>query len=258
LNTVASKGQLQTHSLQIQNSPLFGAMADLLKNESWRTPSPGNIDVRYEIRNGRLIVEPIRMNIAQTRLELSGEQGLDMSLDYRVNAAVPVSAVGSGATDLLSRIPGGSNVREFRVTGLIGGTAASPAVRLDVTDMAGSVAEAVAGAVTERIDAARAQVREEVRRQMEAIMAEAERQAENLRSTAKQSANRLRSEANTAAGRLESETASKSIIEQRLAKAAADKLRSEGEASAVKVEREGETQAAALLDAARKRADALM
>jgi uncharacterized protein involved in outer membrane biogenesis len=54
LNTVNSKGRLQTHNLEIRNSKIFAAMADLLKNESWRTPAPDDIDIGYEIRDGRL------------------------------------------------------------------------------------------------------------------------------------------------------------------------------------------------------------
>ena len=253
LNSVASKGRLQTQNVKIENSPIFGAMADLLRNESWRTPSPGNLNIGYEIRDGRLIIEPVTMNIAQSRLELSGEQGLDMSLDYKLSVAVPTSTIGSAATDLLGKIPGGSSVRELRVAGLVGGTASKPNVRLDVADMAGNVVAAVREQVTERVEEAVGQVREDINKQIDAIMAEAERQSENILSTARQAASRTRSEANAGADRLEREAASRSIIEQRLAKTAADKLRSEGEASAVKIEQEAENQAAAIMDAARKR-----
>ena len=255
LNTVASKGRLQTQNIKIQNSKLFGAMADLLKNESWRTPAPGNLDIAYEIRDGRLIIEPIKMNISQARLELSGEQGLDTSLDYKVNAAVPTSTVGSAATDLLNKIPGGSAVKEFRVIGLVGGMARSPNVRLDVADMAGNIVEAAKEQITEKVEDTKAQLKEEANKQVTAVMAEAEKQAENIRNTAKQTADKMRAEAKVAADKVEKEAESKNVIEQRLAKAAADKIRSEGETGAVKIEQEAEKQVAAIMDAARKKAD---
>ena len=257
LNSINSRGRLQTQNLQIQNSPIFGAMADLLRNESWRTPTPGNLDIGFVIRDGRLIIEPVHMNIAQSRFTLSGEQGLDSSLDYRVNVAVPVSTIGAAATDVLGRIPGGSNIREITVTGLVGGTAASPNVRLDMADMAGTVVSAVTEQITERVDAVRDQAREEVNRQIDAILAEAERQAETIRSTARQSADRLRSEANALADRTISEAASRSVVERRLAQTAADRIRREGEEAALRVEREADNQANAIMDAARRRADEL-
>jgi hypothetical protein len=163
LNTLASKGRLQTHNLKIQNSELFSAMANLLKNESWRDPTLDDINVKYEIRDGRLIIDPVRINVAQTALEISGGQGLDMTLNYKVNAAVPVSSVGSAATDVLGKIPGGSNIREIKVTGLMGGSVTKPVVTLDVADMANNVVETVKETVKDA-------VKENVEKQAASIM----------------------------------------------------------------------------------------
>ena len=259
LNSVLSKGQLQTKNVEIRNSKLFETMADLLKNEAWRTPAPGNLNIKYEIKDGRLMVEPIQMNIAQAKLDLSGDQGLDMTLNYKVNAAVPISAIGSGATDLLGKIPGGSSIKELKVTGLVGGTATKPEVKLSIADMAGSVVDAVKEQVTEvvtqKVEEVKEQVKEEVNKQVDALMAEAEKQAESIRNTAKQTADKLRSEAKAAADKLEKDAESKNAIQKTAAKAAADKLRKDGNEKAVKVEQEGEKQAAAVLDAAKKKAE---
>ena len=266
LNSVQSKGQLQTHNLELRNSKLFGTMADLLRDEKWRTPAPGNLNINYEIRDGRVWVEPINMNISQAKIEISGDQGLDMTLNYKVNAAVPTAAV--GATAVLSMIPGGSNIREFSVTGIIGGTVTEPDVKLSIGDMLSSVtgalreqAEAIRDqaieAVTERVEEVVTQVREEVARQAEAIMAEAERQAESIRSAAKQAADGTRNEANAAADRIIREAASRSAIERRAAQTLADRTRSEGDAAARRIEQEADRNATNVLQEARRRADAL-
>ena len=259
LNTVASRGQLQTHNLGIQNSELFTTMANLLKNEAWRAPTLNNITVRYEIRDGRITIDPVRMNIAQANLELTGSQGLDMSLDYKVNAAVPVSAIGSGAADILNKIPGGSRLREIKVTGLISGAVTKPVVSLGVADMAGNVVETVKETVKEvvkeQVQAVKEQAKEEIDKQITAIMAEADRQAQNIRNTAKQTADKIRDEAETSAKKLED--AAKSPLEKVAAKAAANKLRDEGKANAAKVEQEAEKQVTAVMDAAKKKADDL-
>jgi hypothetical protein len=255
LDKVASKGSVQTHNVEIRNSELFGAMANLLKNETWRTPVLNNLNISYKISDGRLVVEPILMNISRVGFEISGSQGLDMTMNYKLSASVPVSSVGSGATDLLSKIPGGSNVKDFKVTGLMGGMVNSPSVSLSVADTVGNVTGAVKEEVKVQVEEAKAQVKEEVDKQITAIMAEAEKQAENIRNTAKQTADRLRAEANAAADKLESEASSP--LEKVLAKTAADKLRNEGEAAAVKTEQEAERQITALMDAARKKADSI-
>ena len=266
LNTVLSKGQLQTQNLELRNSKLFGTMADLLRDERWRSPAPNNLLIRYEIKDGILEIEPINMQIAQTKIEITGNQGLDMTLNYRVNAAVPTSAI--GAADVLSMIPGGSNIREVKVAGIIGGTVTSPEVRLSFDDMMGSITdvlreqveavrEQVVEAVTERVEEVVTQAREEIARQVEAIMAEAERQAQTIRNTAKQTADRTRSEANAAADRIINEAASRSVIERRAAQTLADRTRSEGESAARTIEQEADRNATAVVEAARRRADAL-
>jgi len=244
MNTVASKGQLQTHNLRILNSELFVTMATLLKNESWRTPTLNNVNIKYEIKDGELTIEPIRMNIAQTALEITGGQNLDMTLKYKVNATVPASVVGSGATDILSKIPGGVKINEFKLTGLIGGTVTKPVVTLGVADMTTSVV----GAVKE-------QIKGEVGKQVDAIMAEAEKQAQTIRNTAKQAADKIRKEANAAADKLEAQA--KTPLEKTAAKVAAKKLRDEGNDKAKKTEQEAERQIKNIMDAAKKKADDL-
>ena len=257
MNTVASKGRLLTHNLEIRNSKLFGTMADLLKNESWRTPAPGNLDIKYEIKDGRLSVEPINMNIAQAKLELTGDQGLDMTLNYKVNVAVPTSSL--GATDLLGKVPGGASIKEIKVAGLVGGTATKPEVKLSVADMTSTVVDAVKEQVTEvvtqKVEEVKEQVKEEVNKQVDNALEEAIKQAENIRSTAQQAAEKIRSEANVNAEKLEKEAEGKNAIQKAAAKAAAEKVRKEGDASAVKVEQEADKKANNVVDAAQRNAE---
>jgi hypothetical protein len=248
LDKVVSKGLIQTNSVEIRNSELFGTMANMTKNESWRRPALTNLNIRYEVKNGQLTIEPILMSILQNKLELSGGQGLEMTLNYKVNATVPVSAIGSGATDILSKIPGGSNIKDIIITGLIGGTATRPVVSLGVVDMAASIVSSATEAVKE-------QVRGEIDKQKAAIMAEAEKQAETLRNTTKQTADRIRATANAAADKLENEA--KNPLQKLAAKTAADTLRKEGENNAAKLEQEAERQITAIMDEARRRADSL-
>ena len=273
LDSVNSRGSLQTHNLELRNSKLFVTMADFLKNENWRTPHLGDINIGYEIKNGRLYInDPIVMNMPSAKVELRGDIGLDATLNYRVDTTVPISIIGKDAVNILNNIPFGSIINEIKVTGLVGGTAKNPEIHFSAADMANTIAGAVREQITEAVEAAKeqfietvtqkveevtAQVNEEINRQIEAIMAEARRQADNIRNTAKQAADRVRREANAAADKLISDAADKNIIERRLAQTAADLLRSEGESNARKLEQEAETQAQAALAEAQRRADEL-
>jgi len=256
LDSINSKGRLQTHTLQIRNSKIFGAVAAFSRNETLRTPTLDNLNIGFEIKNGRVFIEdPIVMNIPPARIEIKGDQGLDSSLNYKLDVFMPMSTIGSGATDILSRIPGGSNIKEVQLTGAIKGTAKNPEVSLSVADMVSSVRDQV-------IDTVRTQVSAEINRQIDQIMAEANRQAENIRSAAKQAADRVRREANTAAqrgideaGRMSNPVARAAAV--KLAQDAAPGIRRKGEEEAQKLEREADVQARNVLTAAQRKADEL-
>jgi len=249
MNSIESKGRLQTHNLQISNSKVFSAVADVVKNESWRNPALGDLTIDFEIKDGRVYIEkPVVINLQQARMEISGDQGLDMSMNYKIAAILPASTIGSGATEILSKVPGGG-VKEVSMAGLIRGTAKNPQVSLSVADMVTAVKDQV-------VDAVKTQVSEEVNRQIEKIMAEAQKQADNLRSTAKTGADRVRSEANSAADRMMANAGS-NPLQRGATQAAANKLRSEGETNARKIEAEGETQARNVMAAAQRQADNL-
>jgi hypothetical protein len=258
LNSIVSKGQLRTQNIEIRNSKIFGTLADVLKNEKLRTLSPGNMNIGYEIKDGRIKVDPMQFNVAQSKIDIAGDQGLDMTMNYSLKISVPASAIGAGA-DLLGKIPGGSNIKELSLTGHVGGTVTKPEVKVNIADMAGSVVDAVktqvTGIVAEKAEEVREQVKEEVNRQVDNIMAEAGKQAQNLRDAAKQASGKVREEANAAAAKVEKEAESKSAIEKRLARAAADKLRDTGENSAKKIEQEAEKEADAVMETAQKKAD---
>ena len=257
LNSIGSKGRLQTNNLQIRNSKIFETVADYTRNESWRAPTLDNVDVGFEIKDGRLYLEdPIVMNMPPSRIELTGDQGLDMTLNYKIDATMPVSAVGAGAANILGQIPGGANIREIKITGLVRGNAKDPQITLSVADMTSTVTGAVRDAVTQRVQEARTQVNEEINRQIDNLMAEARRQADNVRNTAKQAADRVRRESNTAAEKLVSD-AGTNVIQRRLAQSAGDVLRKEGEDNARKLEQEADNQARAIMNEAERKADEL-
>jgi hypothetical protein len=262
LDMVASKGRLQTQNLELRNSKIFGTMADYTKNDNLRTPSLDLLNIVYEIVDGRLwIKDPIAFNLAPAVIEILGDQGLDMSLNYKINAIMPSSVIGSTATSLLNSIPFGSSLKEIKLTGLIKGTVKDPDISLSVADMATAVTdtvkEQITSTVTAKVEDVTTQVNEEINRQIDQIIAEAQKQADNIRSTAKQAADKVRNEANNAADTLVKNAANKNILERRVAEVAAEKLRTEGEANALKLEQEGEKQAQAVMDAAHKKADEL-
>ena len=266
LNSVLSKGRLNTHNIVIKNSKMLSTMADVLKNDKWRQIKPNDLNIGYEIKDGRMFVEPFDMKVDKANINVSGDQGLDMTMNYALKISVPKSAIGAGA-DLLNKIPGGSSIQELTLTGLIGGTATDPDVKITMGDMGNVIKDAIKEQVTQKIEEVKEKVTDEINAKIDKLLADANKQAENLRSTAKQSADKIRKEANEladkevkaandAADKLEKEA--KNPIEKKTAKVAADKLRKEGEDKAKKIRNEGEANAKKIEDEANKQANAVM
>jgi len=248
LDSMNSIGRLQTYNLQIRNSKIFATLADVTRNENFRNPSPGNLDIGFEIKDGRLYLQdPILFNIPPAKMEITGDQGLDMTLNYKISASVPASTI--GAAELLSKIPGGSNIRDVGLSGNIKGTAKNPEVSLSAADMTSSVTGAVREQVTQRVS-------DEVNKQIDQIMAEANKQADNIRKAGKQAADKVRNESKSAADKLINNAGS-NPIQKKLAQEGAAKLRSEGETNAKKIESDADTQAKAVIAAAQKKANDL-
>jgi len=256
LNSINSKGRLRTHNLGIKSSEIFAAVARFSRNDDFRTPAINDLNIGFEIKDGRFYLQnPIVINIKQTRLEITGDQGLDSSLNYKVAVVLPVSVIRQGA-DVLSGIPFVSNIKEIKIAGFIRGTAKNPEISLGTADMAGSVVDTLKDTVVQKLDEVKTQVSEEVNKQIDQIMEEARKQADNLRNTAKQGADALRREAASAADKLESEAGSNPLLKT-AAKISADRLRREGEDKAKTLEQEADKQAKAVIEAAEKRANDL-
>jgi vacuolar-type H+-ATPase subunit H len=274
LNTIYAKGRLNTKSLEVHNSKVFETMADVTKNEKWRVVRPNDLNIGFEVKDGRLEVEPFDMKIDQAKMNFAGSQGLDMTMNYDLKVLLPKSAIGAGA-DILNKIPGGTSISELTMNGHIGGTVTKPEVKIGFGDMGNVIKDAIKEQVTEKVEEIKGKVTDEINAQIDKILAEANKQAENVRSTAKKSADEVRKtannladktvqEANAAADKLEKEA--KNEIEKKAKKVAADKLRkegkdkadkirSEGEANAKKIEDEGEKQAKSIMDTANKQAN---
>ncbi|MCL2072809.1 MAG: AsmA family protein [Marinilabiliaceae bacterium] len=276
MTSVYAKGRLQTQNLEVHNSKLFVTMADMLKNEKLRVVRPNDMNIGFELVDGRMNVEPFEMKIDQAKIGFSGDQGIDMTMNYNLKISVPKSAVGAGA-DLLNKIPGGTSINELIMNGHIGGTVTNPDVKINFGDMGDVLKDAIKEVITEKVEEIKGKVTDEINAQIEKILAEANKQAENIRNTAKQAADKVRqesetaakkaiSEANAAADKIEKEA--KNPLEKAAKKAAADearkkgedlakKLRSEGESKAKGIEAEGDKNAKAVMDNANKQADAL-
>jgi len=245
LQGVTGGGSLLTSKVLIQDFPVLEKAAAVTKLNFLNNPTLSPINSGFDINGGRLHVKPFSVALAGTKMDVSGSNGLDQSLDYDLKLQVPQSLIGAG-NDALAGLASkaGLDLKAAPTVALgikVGGSVTSPSVSADIGSAATSVTTAATDAVKE---AATQKVTATVDSAKLKAIAEAEKQAAKIRADAKSLSAKVKKEgylqadsvaakggtglgavaANAAASQLRKETDSKSAKILREANARADSL----------------------------------
>ncbi|MGH7527633.1 MAG: AsmA-like C-terminal region-containing protein, partial [Gemmatimonadales bacterium] len=154
-DALSGQGSLQTSKLLIQDFPALDKVAAATKLGFLSDPTLQALRSRFEIRDGRLHVEPFSVGLGRTTMNVSGSNGLDQSLQYDLRLRVPRAELGAEANQaiggLVSRVAGaGIDLQaapEIALGIQLTGTVTNPSFKTDVASAAGSVAQAAGQAV---------------------------------------------------------------------------------------------------------------
>ncbi len=252
---LTGKGTFLTSQVAIKNFPPLEKMFDVTKLNLLDDPTMQTLRGAFQIREGRLFVQPFDVKVGGATINVAGSNGLDQSLQYDLGLQVPRSLLGGGANQalagLLSRAgQGGVNLSaapEIPLSIQLGGTVTSPTVKVDVGSLTSSVAQgaeqAVQKAVTAKVDSAGLRLVAEAERKAAEIRQEAESLAASVKRTGYQQADSLTSKA-------------KSPLEKLAAKPAADQLRKQSDQKAAGIISEGNKKADDLVAEAKRKAAA--
>ena len=261
---LTGNGNLQTSQVQIRDFPALEKMASLTKLDLLDDPTLRALSSQFQIRNGRLHVQPFAVGIGPTRMTVSGSNGFDQSLQYRLLLQVPRSLIGGEANQaiggLISRAAGaGVDLQaapELALAIELGGTVKRPSVGVDVTSGVAAATQAAGEAVREAVeqraeavvDSAKLKAAEEAER----LVKEAEARAAAIRREAQGLADKVKQEGYQQADSLEARPGN--ALARVAAAAAADRLRKEADDRSARIVQEADQRASALVAEARKRA----
>ncbi len=264
VSTMSGSGEISSESVQIIDSRTFDMMKSALRMNQAYTNVMKDLKATFIINDGRVFVKPFDTRLGNIRLNISGDQGLDKSLNYLIKTEIPRSELGGSAEALMGALS--SQAEAFglaltppeiiKVNLNVSGTITDPVIRPVFTGGTGSstiaaVTDTVRAEVTERIA-------EAAGKQAEKILAEAEEKAQMLRDEAEKSAAVIRSEAELQGKKLISEAESKGPIALLAARKAAEALNREADKRANQLVAEAGRRSDQLLDEARARADELL
>lgn len=203
LNTISGKGNLTSKAVKLKNAPTFKKIADVVKYEKLNDVEFKNVNINYEFKDGKVVVEPFDVKMGESDLSISGENGFDQTINYKMVLTMPTSMLGGSASSVvkdfsseLSKITGkqsdiGSHIN-FNIVAK--GPYDSPKVSVHpagthgkASDVIDDIKEEVKEAVTEVIE-------ETVDKAKEQAIAEAEKQAAKLKLEVKKGADIIRAE----------------------------------------------------------------
>jgi hypothetical protein len=275
ISSINGGGKLQSDELTLLESKTFDKMKSVLQMSDKLSNTFKDVNVSFKIADGRIFVSPFDVKAGTMKMNISGDQGLDQTLNYVVKTEIPRSALGSSVNSLINNLT--SQAASYgvafkpsdviKVNVKVGGTFKDPQVRPDFGGSGESgtgggvketVKETVKQTVTNAVDEGKEKARAEAEAQAAKIVEEAEAKAQQIRDEAAKGATRIREEAAAQAQKLIDAAASKGALAKIAAQKSADQINKTADTKATQLTQEADVQATKVVEEAKARSQAMI
>lgn len=256
MNTATCNGKLKTSKVSVGGYEPFNKLGDALKIKELKNLEFSNMDISFEMADGRVKTMPFDVKVNQINTNISGSTGLDQTIDYKWKMDIPRAMFGkeanSAANSLLAQanVAAGTNIsmsEKIKVTINFGGTATNPVLKTGLKDEGGkSTTEAVK-------DQAVAVVADKANEEAQKILDDAKAQVDKIRAETQVQVDKMKSEGYANADKLVEEA--KNPIAKIAAKKSADIAKKEVDKQAQKVVDESEKRCQKILDDAKVKSE---
>ena len=218
--------------MAIQNFPPLEKMFNVTKLQLLDNPTMQALKGAFQVREGRLFVQPFDVKVGGTTMNVSGSNGFDQSLQYTLGLKVPRSMMGGAANSAIAGLvskAGAAGVDlaaapEIQLGIKLGGTVTSPTVAADVSSLASSVTkgaeQAVKQAVTEKVDSAGMRLVQEAEQKAAEIRKEGQAAADQVKKAGYAQADSLTAKASGPLAKMAAGPAADALRKQSDSKAA--------------------------------------
>jgi len=274
ISTIDGSGKLQSDEVTLLESAAYDKMKEVLKLGDKYTNTFKNINVSFRINDGRIYVSPFDTKVGNIKMNVSGDQGLDQTLNYLVKTEIPRADLGSSVNSLIDNLssqaaslgiaykPSDVLKVNVKITGVFGKPVVAPAFgaggESGGSSLKETAKETVKQTVSNVVDDGKEKLRKEAEEQGNRLIGEAEARGEQLKEEAAKAAEKIRSEASAQAQKLIDGAASKGVIAKAAAQKGADALIKEADKRALQLEQEADNQAKKLVDEAKAKKEELV
>lgn len=192
ISTINGAGELRSEEIQLVSSDVFEKIASTLKLRKDLTNTFKDIKSHFSISNGRIMVEPFTLNMGPVTMMIGGDQGIDQTMNYLLKMAIPRSAFGEGANEVVNGLAARAAAKGLKIQPgetvnvdvKISGTFTNPAIDLDLKEsMQGAVQEIkdqMKEQVQQVVEEKKAEVTEKVVEEVDKLKTEADRRAQEI------------------------------------------------------------------------------
>jgi AsmA-like C-terminal region/AsmA family len=264
-NTINGAGNLQSNQITLLESKTFDKMKETLKLGDKYSNTFKDINISFKIADGRISVSPFDVKTGNLKMNISGDQGIDQTINYLVKTEIPRSDLGGSVNSLIDNLSAqasafGINYKPsdvLKVNLKVTGTFTKPVV---APFFGGTTGESTGGAkaavkevakqtIKDNVDKAKEKGRAEAEIQAAKIVKEAEDKGQALRDEAAKTAAQMRKEADAQAQKLLD--GSSGALGKMAAQKAGDQLKKTADKKATQLVKEADVQATKLVEDAK-------
>jgi hypothetical protein len=271
INSINGEGKLQSDEITLVESTTFNKIKETLKLGDKYSNTFKDINISFKIADGRIYVSPFDVKTGNMKMNISGDQGIDQTLNYLVKTELPRSDLGGSINSFIDNISAqasalGINYKpsdilkvNVKVTGTFSKPVVAPFFGNTTGESTGGVKETAKEAVKQTIDntvdRAKEKARAEAEIQAAKLVKEAEERGQQMRDEAAKTAEDIRKEADVQAKKLIDEAASKGTLAKMGAQKGAETIRKTADKKANQLVQEADIQAKKLVEEAKVRGE---
>jgi predicted ester cyclase len=266
ITTINGAGKIQSDQIQLLESATFDKFKEFLKLGDKYSNTFKDINVSFTIKEGRVYVSPFNVKTGNIKMNISGDQGLDQTINYLIKTEIPRSDLGSSVNSLIDNLS--TQAAAFGITYKpadilkvnvrVKGTFTKPVVGPDFSGpaakdagAAGSTKEIVKQVYNNSVDQTKDKLREEAALQGDKLIKEAEEKGQQLRDEAAKAALRMRQEADSSGAKLIKNAEPKGMLAKAGAQKGSETLKKEAEKRGNQLILEADNQAKKLVEEAK-------
>ncbi|MGD0343068.1 MAG: AsmA-like C-terminal region-containing protein, partial [Bacteroidales bacterium] len=272
IKTIVGNGKLQSDEVTLVESAAFTKMKDVLKLGDKYSNTFKNINASFKISDGRVYVNPFDTKVGNIKMNVSGDQGIDQTMNYLVKTEIPRSELGSSVNSLIDNLSSQASAFgiafkpadvlkvNVKITGVFGKPIVMPVFGSSTGESSSGLKETaketVKQTINNNVDKGKEQLRQEAETQGDKLISEAEASGQKLREEADSAAAKIRSEADVQSQKLIN--GAKNPFAKIAAQKGADVIKKEADKKATKLTTDADAQATKLVNDAKAKKQELI